>query len=48
MTVAYTASKAGMTGVTGVLAVSLPRAASASIKSTPVPWTPKAHGRSGQ
>ena len=44
--VAYTASKAGITGVTGVLGWSLPHAASGSIKSTPVPWTPKGHGPS--
>ena len=46
--VAYTASKAGITGVTGCWPWSLPHAASGSIKSTPVPWTPKGHGRSVQ
>ena len=44
--VAYTASKAGISGVNGVLAVELAHAASGSIKSTPVPWTLRGHGPS--
>jgi 3-oxoacyl-[acyl-carrier protein] reductase len=44
--VAYTASKAGITGVTGVLAMELASRASGSIKSTPVPWTLRGHGPS--
>ena len=45
--VAYTASKADHRVDWRAGGGACPHAASASIKSTPAPWTPKAHGRSG-